>query len=166
MAADDRTATTPARPRRLRGTRRGVLEGFPLSILISIIIIAVGSLILIGLFEYSRSQSLGTVSVGTPLGPIHGVLPLPAPGAGTTLIVTVDSQFGGPLGGAVVTLNGSQVDTQALTSSNGSAWMWIVPVFYNHATSGVVSVTVSYAPGSSLATNTDQTYTTSFEVLD
>lgn len=153
--------TAPAKGRRWRRSQRGVLEGLPLSLIISIFIIAVGSVVLLGLFSYSQGLSLSSISFTTPAAPFADYLT----GTPQQLEVTAWARSGGNLGGVLITLNGTGVSEIGTTASNGSVFFWIVPVFHNHATSGVISVSASYSPGVSLVAQPHQTYSVSVPVL-
>lgn len=150
------------RRQRLRASTRGVLEGFPLTVIISIMIVAVGSLVLIGLFEYSHSTTLGSLSFQTPmLGAYPGYLT----NTSTQLEVTAWAASGGTLSGVQIVLNGTDVSERGLTAGNGSAFFWVDPSFRDHATSGVISISALYAPGVSLVSQPTQTYSTTVLVL-
>ena len=151
------------RRRRLGRTRRAVLEGLPLSIIISVMVIAVGTIVLFGLFSYAKGISLGSITFQTPGAVYPGYIKASPP---TQLEVTAWAQSGGTLGGVIVVLNGSGVYSTGVTNSgNGSVFFWVVPVFHNHATSGVISITARYAPGASLVAQPQQSYSTTILVL-
>jgi hypothetical protein len=151
------------RAHRLRRSKRGVLEGLPLSLLISIFIIAVGAAILIGIYEYAQTVTLSTITVATPgvAGPFPGFLSATP----TQLEVNALSKTHGPLGGVQVILNGSGVSLSSVTAANGSVFFWIEPVFREHATSGVLQVTATYQNGVSFSSSPVQSYALSIPVL-
>jgi hypothetical protein len=134
--------------RRRLGSRRGVLEGLPLSLLISILIMAIGIAVLVALFAYGNGQhlaSLGLTTGSPPTNAVHGYLY--GPWTGLHLSVTAYSASGNPLGEVLVKLNGSGYNTQEFTSPNGSAGFFLPPPsFAYHATSGVLTVSATYAP--------------------
>lgn len=148
--------------RRLRAHRRAVLEGVPLTVLISILIIAIGAVLLLSLFSYAKVTSLGALSVATPSGSTKQGFILAQP---TQLEVTAWAQSGGHLGGVGVVLNGSGVSQRGLTAGNGSVFFWVVPVLHYHASSGVLTVSATYSPTVSLASPPTQSYTVSLMVL-
>ncbi|MDE1820649.1 MAG: hypothetical protein KGJ23_01255 [Euryarchaeota archaeon] len=147
---------------RFRRSRRGVLEGLPLSVLISIFVIAIGTVLVLSLFSYARMTSLSQIVVSTPAGTTTNGFINAAP---TQLKVTAWAQSGGVLGGVTIVLNGSSISGRALTSANGSAFFWIVPVLHYHASSGELTVTGIYLPSVSLASPPQQTTTVTLMVL-
>lgn len=165
-ASGGRGGTTGGRPparglhRRLR-SRRAVLEGMPLSMLISILIIAIGTIVIVSLYAYAQVTNLSSVTVYTSLGQASGFLPAKP----TQLRVTAWTQNGGTMGGVTVVLNGSGVSERGQTAGNGSAYFWIEPVLHDHATSGVLNVLASYTPTVSLVAPAHQSYQVTLAVL-
>lgn len=156
-----RSATGGGR-RRFRAARRGVLEGLPLSILISILVIAIGASILLSLFELSRATTIGNVYVSEGGMTVTGFIPAtPA----TQIEVHVLAQSGGAIANALVVLNGSGVGLSGSTAPNGTAVFWIAPYLHNHASSGTISIVATYQGGVSFNTPARQSFTTTLVVL-
>ncbi len=150
------------RGRGIKAHRRGVLEGVPLTLLISIFIIAIGAVLILGLFSYAKVTSLGSLSLATPSGSTRQGFILAQP---TQLEVTAWAQSGAHLSGVGVVLNGSGVSLRGLTGGNGTVFFWIVPVLHYHASSGVLTVSATYSPGVSLVSPPTQSYSVSLMVL-
>lgn len=150
------------RGRGLSRSRRAVLEGLPLTILVSVIVIAVGSIVLLGIYEYAQGMNLGSVTLANAAGGNPGYLT----GTPSRLVVTAWASNGGVLGHVSIVLNGTGISQRgSTTTNNGTAIFWIVPVFHNHATSGILSVVATYSPGVSLVSQPTQTYSTTVPVL-
>ncbi len=165
-AAWGRGETGRRRPRARRlhrrlGSRRAVLEGMPLSMLISILIIAIGTIVIVSLYAYAQVTNLSSVTVYTTVGQASGFLPATP----TQLRVTAWTQNGGTMGGVTIVLNGSGISERGQTSGNGSAYFWIEPVLHNHATSGVLNIFATYTPTVSLVAPAHQSYQVTLSVL-
>jgi hypothetical protein len=139
-----------------------VLEGLPLTILISILIIAVGASLLLSIYELARMSTIGNVYVSVAGATVSGFLPASPP---TQLVVHVLAQSGGAMANVMVVLNGSGVGLSGATSPNGSVYFWVVPVLHNHAASGTLSVQATYTGGVSFSTPARQSFTTTLVVL-
>lgn len=138
-----------------------MLEGLPLSVLISIIIIAIGAVLLLSLYSYAKVTNLGSITAATSSGAATGFLSA----APTRLTVTAWAQAGSTLGGVSVLLNGTGISERSITSANGSVVFWITPVLHDHATSGVLTILGTYSPTVSLVAPPSQSYTLTLTVL-
>jgi hypothetical protein len=152
--------------RRFRRTRRGVLEGLPLTLIISVVIVAIGTAILLGLFYYSQSNQLGSLAVSREANQtaVQGWLPLwktPMP-----FWVLALSQSHGALRGVQVEVNGSGIDELAVTGSNGSAYFTLPPpLLPEHATSGTLAIVARYDPPATFAPQPTESLTLSEVIL-
>jgi len=149
----------------MRG-RRGVLEGLPLTLIISIVIIAIGTTIMFSLYSYAESHHLSslTVTQGPARSAVNGWLPLWY--SPLHLEVTAVSSSGGGLGGVIINLNGSGISIQTLTATNGTAMFLLQPPSLpEHATDGLLTISASYSPAATLGTSTASEGVTVSEVI-
>ena len=153
--------------RRLR-SRRAVLEGLPLSMIISVIIIAVGTIALLTIFSYANGQHLSSVSLSTgspPSASVNGFLYCSA-SSWFSLTVTAYSEAGNVLPGVRVAITGSGYGNASDTAANGSATFFLPPpTLAEHATSGEITVTATYTPGLGIGGG-PETVTSQVEVLE
>lgn len=150
------------RGRRL-SSRRGVLEGLPLSILISFLIIAIGTAVIFGVYAYTRGQALAGLTLGTPYGTVQGPLAGPWP---EQLTVTALAENGGTISGVTILTNGSGENFLGVTPSNGTlTFLLNQPKFATDATSGIMTVTATYTPSASLSGKGPQVFSTSVVIL-
>ena len=152
--------------RRRLASRRGVLEGLPLSLIISIIIIAIGTTILLGLFVYSRGHTLSSVSLSTPSGALTGGNVYGAWKQPLLFLVTAWASSGGALPGVLVAVEGCGFDELNHTASNGTA-MFVLPppTIPQHSSGCVMPVQATYQPPASLGATASQTYSTSVVIV-
>lgn len=154
------------RVRRLRRSRRGVLEGLPLTLIISVIIIAIGTAILLGLFYYAQGNQLGSVAVsqGPARSGVQGFIPLwKTP---LSFWVLALSQSHGSLQGVLVEVNGSGIDEIATTGHNGTAYFTLPPPqLPEHASSGTLAIVARYDPPSTFTQQPTETLSISEVIL-
>lgn len=151
--------------RRISGTR-GVLEGLPLTLLISIIIIALGTAVLLGLYLHAQSTHLSSIYVarGTAKAPVNGWLPIWS--GNMSLFVTATSETNGGLGGVTVTVNGSGINVIGKTTSNGTVDLTLPqPMLPTHAEDGSLTIVATYTPPPTLGASTIETDTISEVIL-
>lgn len=151
---------------RLFRSRRGVLEGLPLTLLISMLLIAVGTSILLELFVYSRAHTLNSLSLATPSGSLAGENVFGAWKQPLLFLATAWAQSGGTIGGVTVTVDGCGIDQIQHTLSNGTAMFLLpIPTLPAHSNSCVLPISALYDPPGALGGSSSQTYSTSLVIV-
>ncbi len=152
--------------RRLRN-RRGVLEGLPLTLIISVIIAVIGTAILFGFFYTAQGAHLSSVAVGEGPGntPVNGWIYWNL-SSQLKLTVTALSQTSGGLGQVLVEVNGSGIDVSHDTLANGTyVFLLPLPHFAQHATEGPLTIIATYNPPATFGANSPETVTVSEVIL-
>jgi len=128
----------------MRG-ERGVLEGLPLTLIISVIIIVIGTAILFGIAFYAQGNHLSKLEVIEGNTPANGII-VQWPTA-TQFEITALTQSGTDLNGVIINIYGCGIDMQGTTASQGTLIILLPPpVLANHSLDGVLNFKGTYSP--------------------
>ena len=138
----------------MRG-RRGVLEGLPLTLIISVVIIAIGTALMFGLYSYAQSHHLSSLAIteGPARSSVNGWIPLWYNPLHFEVLAIASS--GGGLSGVIINLNGTGISAQTYTAANGTAMFLLPPpTLPEHSTDGVLTIPATDSPPATLGTST------------
>lgn len=137
-----------------------------MTLIISLIIIAIGSAILLGLYVYSRAHTLSALTLSTPSGALNGETVYGAWKQPLLFQVTAWADSGGTLSGVLVSVAGCGFSELNRTATNGTAQFVLPqPVIPSHGTGCVMSVGATYNPPGTLGATSSQTYSTSVVIV-
>jgi len=119
------------------------------------------------LYFYAQGRHLSTIYVvqGPGRQQVNGWLPMWY--NSLHFEVTTVAAAGGGLAGVIVNVNGSGIDVQAPTASNGTVMFLLPPpTLPEHATNGLLTITATYSPPPTLGSSSaDETASVSEVIL-